>query len=119
MHIFRSDWWLGRLCDRLTWLCCFSGFLRSDVLIGTVTVKLQPLETVCELHDSFDVSSAKCSWRLFRSFDSGLMGIFVSLQLMDGRKTNGGKLEVKIRTRNPILTTQIEHTEQKWIVIDS
>lgn len=31
------------------------GFLRSDTLIGTVTVKLQPLETQCEIHDSFPV----------------------------------------------------------------
>lgn len=37
-------------------LCCFSGFFRSDTLIGTATVKLQPLETACEIHDSFDVS---------------------------------------------------------------
>lgn len=38
---------------------------------------------------------------------------------MDGRKTTGGKLEVRIRTRNPILTTQIEHTDEKWLCIDS
>lgn len=37
-------------------LCCFSGFLRSDTLVGTANVKLQPLETACEIHDSFDVS---------------------------------------------------------------
>jgi hypothetical protein len=36
--------------------CCCSGFLRSDTLIGTVLVKVQPLETVCEIHDSFPVS---------------------------------------------------------------
>lgn len=39
-----------------TLFSCFSGFLRSDVLIGTVLVKLQPLETASEIHDSFDVS---------------------------------------------------------------
>lgn len=69
------------------------GFLRSDVLIGTATVKLQPLETACEIHDSFD--------------------------LMDGRKTNGGKLEIRVRIRNPILTKQVEHTDEKWLVIDT
>ena len=42
-------------CDYIP-LCCFSGFLRSDTLIGTVNVKLQPLETVFEIHDSFTVS---------------------------------------------------------------
>ncbi|XP_037042405.1 coiled-coil and C2 domain-containing protein 1-like isoform X2 [Bradysia coprophila] len=69
------------------------GFFRSDTLIGVATVKLQPLETTCEIHDSFDI--------------------------MDGRKANGGKLEVKIRIKNPILTKQIEHTEEKWLILDS
>ncbi|XP_058461847.1 coiled-coil and C2 domain-containing protein 1-like isoform X1 [Malaya genurostris] len=69
------------------------GFLRSDTLIGTVTVKLQPLETQCEIHDSFP--------------------------LMDGRKTVGGTLEVKIRVRNPILAKQIEQIKEKWLIIDA
>lgn len=69
------------------------GFLRSDILIGTVNVKLQPLETKCDIHDTFD--------------------------LMEGRKQVGGKLEVKIRVRNPILTKQIEHVNEKWLVLDS
>uniref|UniRef100_A0A1I8MMA6 Coiled-coil and C2 domain-containing protein 1-like n=1 Tax=Musca domestica TaxID=7370 RepID=A0A1I8MMA6_MUSDO len=69
------------------------GFLRSDILIGTVTVKLQPLETKCDIHDTFD--------------------------LMDGRKVVGGKLEVKVRVRNPILTKQMEHLNEKWLVLDS
>lgn len=68
------------------------GFFRSDNLLGTVTVKLQPLETQCELHDSFP--------------------------LMDGRKTTGGKVELKIRLRNPILTKQIEQITDKWLIID-
>ncbi|KAH8319046.1 hypothetical protein KR067_005763 [Drosophila pandora] len=74
-------------------LCCFRGFLRSDTLIGTINVKLQPLETKCDIHDTYD--------------------------LMDGRKQVGGKLEVKIRVRNPILTKQIEHINEKWLVLDA
>lgn len=38
---------------------------------------------------------------------------------MDGRKAVGGKLEVKLRVRNPILTKQVEHIEEKWLVVDS
>ncbi|XP_076249320.1 lethal (2) giant discs 1 isoform X2 [Calliopsis andreniformis] len=68
------------------------GFFRSDSLLGTVAVKLQPLETLCVLHDSFP--------------------------LMDGRKPTGGKLEVKMRLRNPILTKQIEQITDKWLIID-
>ncbi|KAL5275169.1 CC2D1A family protein [Megaselia abdita] len=67
------------------------GFLRSDVLIGTVNVKLQQLEAKCDIHDSFDI--------------------------MDGRKVTGGKLEVKVRCRNPILTKQIEHINEKWLIL--
>ncbi|XP_037960446.1 coiled-coil and C2 domain-containing protein 1-like isoform X2 [Teleopsis dalmanni] len=69
------------------------GFLRSDILIGTVNVKLQPLETKCDIHDTFD--------------------------LMEGRKTVGGKLEIKLRVRNPILTKQIEHINEKWLMLDA
>ncbi|XP_014248106.1 coiled-coil and C2 domain-containing protein 1-like isoform X2 [Cimex lectularius] len=68
------------------------GFLRSDVLIGTVNVKLFPLETKCTIHDSFD--------------------------LMNGKKVVGGKLEVKIRLRHPIIAKQVEQVREKWLVID-
>lgn len=43
---------------------------------------------------------------------------FLLLQLMDGRKPTGGKLELKIRLRNPILTKQIEKITDKWLIID-
>ncbi|EDW03801.1 coiled-coil and C2 domain-containing protein 1-like isoform X2 [Drosophila grimshawi] len=69
------------------------GFLRSDTLIGTVNVKLQQLETKCDIHDTYD--------------------------LMDGRKQVGGKLEIKVRVRNPILTKQMEHIDEKWLVLDA
>ncbi|XP_055377305.1 coiled-coil and C2 domain-containing protein 1-like [Condylostylus longicornis] len=68
------------------------GFFRSDTLIGTVNVKLQQLETKCEIHDTYNV--------------------------MDGRKATGGKLEIKIRLRNPILTKQIEKIDERWLVLD-
>ncbi|XP_034101581.2 coiled-coil and C2 domain-containing protein 1-like isoform X1 [Drosophila albomicans] len=74
-------------------VCCFRGFLRSDTLIGSVNVKLAPLETKCDIHDTYD--------------------------LMEGRKQVGGKLEIKVRVRNPILTKQIEHINEKWLVLDA
>ena len=67
------------------------GFLRSDVCVGSVQIKLSPLETKCELHDTF--------------------------VLMEGRKAVGGQLEIKMRVRNPIGTKQIEKVEEKWLVI--
>ncbi|XP_043468107.1 coiled-coil and C2 domain-containing protein 1-like isoform X2 [Leptopilina heterotoma] len=68
------------------------GFFKRDSLLGTVSVKLQPLETQCILHDSFP--------------------------LMDGRKATGGKLEVKMRLRNPLLSKQIDQITDKWLIID-
>lgn len=67
------------------------GFLRSDTKVGTANVKLAPLETQCEIHDSFD--------------------------LYDGRKPVGGKVEAKIRMRNPIIAKQIEQKQEKWLVV--
>lgn len=68
------------------------GFLRSDSLVGTAAVKLQPLENSCEIHDSFP--------------------------LMDGRRPVGGKLELKIRVRNPIVTKQVERVEERWLIVN-
>ncbi|XP_018336599.1 coiled-coil and C2 domain-containing protein 1-like isoform X2 [Agrilus planipennis] len=69
------------------------GLFRGDTLLGSVTVKLQPLETQCEIHDSFD--------------------------LLEGRKKVGGKLEIRIRIRDPILTREVEQTSERWLIIDS
>ncbi|KAK3090097.1 hypothetical protein FSP39_009170 [Pinctada imbricata] len=68
------------------------GFLKSDKLIGTANVKLQPLDNLCTVHDSYD--------------------------LTDGRRAVGGKLEVKIRIRDPFKSKQVEEVKEKWLVID-
>jgi len=38
---------------------------------------------------------------------------------MEGRKAVGGKLELKLRLRNPILFKQIENITDKWLTIDN
>ncbi|KAH9492096.1 Coiled-coil and C2 domain-containing protein 1-like, partial [Bulinus truncatus] len=68
------------------------GFFKGDKLLGAVNVKLQPLENQCTIHESFD--------------------------LMEGRKTVGGKLEVKIRIRDPFKNKQVDEVKEKWLVID-
>ncbi|CAE1174113.1 CC2D1 [Acanthosepion pharaonis] len=68
------------------------GFLKSDKILGTISVKLQPLESKCTIHDSFD--------------------------LMDGRKSVGGKLEVKLKLRDPLKNKQVEEVKEKWLIID-
>lgn len=37
---------------------------------------------------------------------------------MDGRKAVGGKLEVKIRIRDPYVNRQVEEVREKWLIID-
>jgi len=46
------------------------------------------------------------------------VSVCVSHQLMDGRKAVGGKLEVKIRVRDPYVTKQVDEVKEKWLVID-
>lgn len=38
---------------------------------------------------------------------------------MEGRRQIGGKLEVKIRIREPLLHKQVQTSEHKWLIIDS
>jgi len=65
--------------------------LRSDTLVGTAAVKLQPLETRCTLHEA--------------------------APLMDGRRAVGGQVEVIVKLRNPLLAKQVEKVEEKWLVV--
>ncbi|XP_026324439.1 coiled-coil and C2 domain-containing protein 1-like isoform X2 [Hyposmocoma kahamanoa] len=69
------------------------GWFSKDTVIGTVIVKLAPLENHVTIHEAFP--------------------------LMDGRRPAGGSLELKLRVRTPILTQQIEHTTHRWLVIDN
>lgn len=69
------------------------GIFRSDVLLGTSNIKLTDLEKKCTIHDSFEV--------------------------MEGRKTTGGKLEVKLCIRDPLLVKQVEEVRERWLVIGS
>lgn len=68
------------------------GFFKSDKVLGSIQFKLLPLENKCTYHESFD--------------------------LMDGRKAVGGKLEVKVRIRDPYLSKQVEEKRERWLVID-
>jgi len=42
----------------LTSLSCYSGFLRSDKLVGTAHLKLEKLETESEVREIVEVSRA-------------------------------------------------------------
>ena len=70
-----------------------SGLFRSDELIGHVNVDLSPLKSRCTIFDSFPI--------------------------MNGRREIGGKLQLRIKIREPLLAKQVEEIKEKWIVFDS
>lgn len=68
------------------------GFFHRDSSLGTVVVKLMPLGKDIKIHEAFD--------------------------LMNGRRPAGGKLEVKVRIRDPIAGKKVETVSEKWLIID-
>ncbi|XP_053549448.1 coiled-coil and C2 domain-containing protein 1B isoform X3 [Bombina bombina] len=65
--------------------------LRSDKQIGTASIKLDKLETQCEIREIVEV--------------------------FDGRKTTGGKLEVKVCLREPLNGQDLQTVTEKWLVM--
>ncbi|KAM6920867.1 coiled-coil and C2 domain-containing protein 1B isoform 3-T3 [Lycodopsis pacificus] len=68
------------------------GFLRSDKPIGTAHLKLEKLESQSEIREIVEV--------------------------MDGRKATGGRVEVKIRLREPLSGQDMQKSTERWLVID-
>ncbi|XP_068455514.1 coiled-coil and C2 domain-containing protein 1B [Clinocottus analis] len=68
------------------------GFLRSDKPIGTALVKLEKLESQSEIREIVEV--------------------------MDGRKATGGRVEVKIRLREPLSGQDMQKSTERWLVVD-
>ncbi|KAM6989571.1 LOW QUALITY PROTEIN: coiled-coil and C2 domain-containing protein 1B [Tautogolabrus adspersus] len=68
------------------------GFLRSDKPIGTALVKLEKLESQSEIREIVEV--------------------------IDGRKPTGGRVEVKVRLREPLSGKDMQTSTERWLVID-
>uniref|UniRef100_UPI00398E607E coiled-coil and C2 domain-containing protein 1A isoform X2 n=1 Tax=Pristiophorus japonicus TaxID=55135 RepID=UPI00398E607E len=68
------------------------GLFKTDRVVGTAQLKLDKLESQCEVRDI--------------------------LEVLDGRKTTGGRLEVIIKIREPLGSQQLERVTEKWLVID-
>ncbi|XP_034357680.1 coiled-coil and C2 domain-containing protein 1B isoform X2 [Arvicanthis niloticus] len=67
-------------------------FFRSDKLVGTAHLKLERLEKECEIREIMEV--------------------------LDGRKPTGGKLEVKVRLREPLSSQDIQMVTENWLVLE-
>ncbi|KAG8430946.1 hypothetical protein GDO86_019677 [Hymenochirus boettgeri] len=65
--------------------------VRSDKQVGSASVKLDKLETQCEIREIVEV--------------------------FDGRKPTGGKLEVKVRLREPLNGQDLQTITEKWLVM--
>ncbi|CAN9502990.1 unnamed protein product [Ophioblennius macclurei] len=68
------------------------GFLRSDKPIGSALVKLDKLESQSEIREIVEV--------------------------MDGRKATGGRVEVKVRLREPLSGQDVQRSTERWLVIN-
>ncbi|KAK2818266.1 hypothetical protein Q7C36_022199 [Tachysurus vachellii] len=68
------------------------GLFKNDKVVGNAQLKLEALENQCEIREIIDV--------------------------LDGRKSTGGKLEVRVRIREPLGGVQLQSVTEKWIVVD-
>ncbi|NXS50616.1 C2D1A protein, partial [Balaeniceps rex] len=68
------------------------GLFKTDRVVGTAQLKLEALETTCEVREI--------------------------IELLDGRRPTGGKLEVIVRIREPLSSQQLETRTERWLVIN-
>ncbi|KAM7161822.1 coiled-coil and C2 domain-containing protein 1B [Macrochelys suwanniensis] len=68
------------------------GLFRSDKQVGTAHLKLDKLESECEIREI--------------------------IEILDGRKPTGGKLEVKVRLREPLSGQDLQTITENWLVLE-
>ncbi|TKC38785.1 hypothetical protein EI555_007144 [Monodon monoceros] len=96
------------------------GLFKTDRVLGTAQLKLDALETACEVREILEVRGGHSSER------SGMAVPLVNTtqapltpaQVLDGRRPTGGRLEVMVRIREPLTAQQLETTTERWLVID-
>lgn len=50
---------------------------------------------------------------------NGCIGVLSLLQVMDGRRHTGGRVEVKVRLREPLSGQDVQTSTERWLLIDS
>ncbi|XP_026507625.1 coiled-coil and C2 domain-containing protein 1B isoform X3 [Terrapene carolina triunguis] len=68
------------------------GLFRSDKQVGTAHLKLDKLESECEIREI--------------------------IEILDGRKPTGGKLEVKVRLREPLSGQDLQTITENWLILE-
>nr|XP_019939661.1 PREDICTED: coiled-coil and C2 domain-containing protein 1A [Paralichthys olivaceus] len=67
------------------------GLFKTDKVVGTAQLKLEALDNHCDIREIIDV--------------------------MDGRKATGGKLEVRVKIREPLSGVDLQPVTEKWLVL--
>jgi hypothetical protein len=122
------------------------GLFKTDRVLGTAQLKLDALETACEVREILEVRGGQ--WpdgqlctplcpspapgapdllplspvtspqsRLWAAPPQQCSRLILS-QVLDGRRPTGGRLEVMVRIREPLTAQQLETTTERWLVID-
>ncbi|XP_070772723.1 coiled-coil and C2 domain-containing protein 1A [Enoplosus armatus] len=68
------------------------GLFKTDKVVGTAQLKLEALENHCDIREIIEV--------------------------MEGRKATGGKLEVRVKIREPLSGVDLQPVTEKWLVLD-
>ncbi|XP_060906128.1 coiled-coil and C2 domain-containing protein 1A [Labrus mixtus] len=68
------------------------GLFKNDKVVGTAQLKLEALENHCNVREIIEV--------------------------MDGRKATGGKLEVRVKIREPLTGVDVQPVTEKWLVVE-
>ncbi|XP_022611331.1 coiled-coil and C2 domain-containing protein 1A isoform X1 [Seriola dumerili] len=68
------------------------GLFKTDKVVGTAQLKLEALENHCDLREIIEV--------------------------MDGRKATGGKLEVRVKIKEPLSGADLQPVTEKWLVLE-
>ncbi|XP_041641015.1 coiled-coil and C2 domain-containing protein 1A [Cheilinus undulatus] len=68
------------------------GLFKTDKVVGTAQLKLEALENHCSVREIIEV--------------------------MDGRKATGGKLEVRVKIREPLTGVDLQPVTEKWLVLE-
>uniref|UniRef100_A0A8C5E6C8 Coiled-coil and C2 domain-containing protein 1B n=1 Tax=Gouania willdenowi TaxID=441366 RepID=A0A8C5E6C8_GOUWI len=68
------------------------GLFKNDKVVGTAQLKLEALENHCEIREIIEV--------------------------MDGRRATGGKLEVRAKMRKPLSGVDLQPVTEKWVVLE-
>ncbi|XP_040003317.1 coiled-coil and C2 domain-containing protein 1A [Xiphias gladius] len=68
------------------------GLFKTDKVVGTAQLKLEALDNHCDIREIIEV--------------------------MDGRKATGGKLEVRVKIREPLSGVDFQPVTEKWLVLD-